>query len=323
MNRPVIIKFLSGLLNVSSCLVIVVAILIRQDWFGKGETYSFIFWTVPLATGIAISGETILNIFRETHFLLRLIIIIVLSIILSFFWVYGVAFILGPWIIVFSIPIFYLWISGSLLQFLFLDWRLPIPSDKPKLSKSLFRLLLFPLTLIVVTIAMLLISSLGSFLTRPEKETYLIPNNFKGNFRIIYGEELGLNPTYENGRRVLQIPDNGILIIKPKFRAGTIDNEYYLVDKNGNRKKMKEVWDYKTIKGNLPCVFLSGSGSMGGKMPDGSWSSESPLAITFTDFIVFNKDTIGRSDSEEYKFQQHFDSLTKALVYKYRQKKEL
>ncbi len=220
----------------------------------------------------------------------------------------------------FSIPIFYLWIGGCAVQFLFLDWRLPKPTEKPKTFKVVLGLLAFPLTLIIVVVAMFIFSFLGSYLTRPEKETYLIPNNFEGQFRIIYGEKCGINPTTEDGRRVLQIPDNGILIIQPKFEAGTIDHEYYLVDKNGKRQKINMLWDYKQRRTKSPGVLLGGSGCMGGAMPDGGSSSESPLAIHFTDFTVFNKDTTTKGERVEYKLQQRFDSLTNVLVNDCRQK---
>src|SRR5205823_114847 len=98
MNRPIIIKLLSGLINILTCLIAVTIVLFRQDWFGKGDTYAFVFWTVPLAVALAISGKTILTIYRTTIFLLRLLLIIFTAGILSFGWAYCVALVLGPWI---------------------------------------------------------------------------------------------------------------------------------------------------------------------------------------------------------------------------------
>jgi hypothetical protein len=319
-KRHYLTKLFSGLLNILTCLIATAIILFRQDWFGSGDTYSFIFWTIPIAIGLAISGETILNLFRTLHFSLRLVLIIVTAGLVSIGWVYFIYLILGGMINAFSIPIFYLWIGGCVVQLLFLDGRLPKPTNKPKFSKVVLGLLIFPLTLIAVVVAIFLFSFLGSYLTRPEKETYLIPNNFEGQFRIIYGETCGINPTTEDGRRVLRIPENGILIIQPKFEAGTIDHEYYLADKNGKRQKINMRWDYKQRITKSPGVLLGASGSIGGAMPDGSSSSESPLAIRFTDFTVFNKDTTTRGERENYKIQQQFDSLTSALVDECRQK---
>ena len=314
MNRPFIIKFLSGLSNILICLVAVTVVLLRQNWFGKGDTYAFVFWSIPLAVGLAICGETILNLFRKIHFALRLILIIVTSGLISLCWVYFVYLILGPWIRAFSFPIFYLWIIGCSIQLLFLDLRLAKSTEKAKLSKTLFRLLIFPLTLVLTVVVIFFFSYLNDYLTKPMKEIYLIPSDFKGQFRVIYGEQCGTKPTYESGRRVMKIPENGILMIQPKFQAGLVNNEYYLIDKNGNRKKLNELFDYKDRLKKFPGILMGASGSMGGAMPDGSSSSESPLAIHYTDFTVFNIDTIQLDERAEFKSQQHFDSLTNVLV---------
>jgi hypothetical protein len=51
---------------------------------------------------------------------------------------------------------------------------------------------------------------------------------------------------------------------------------------------------------------------MGGAMSDGSLSSESSLAVHFSDFYVYNQDT---TDINDLKFSQKFDSLTNVKVF--------
>ena len=51
-------------------------------------------------------------------------------------------------------------------------------------------------------LVMFLLFFLGSC-SRAAKETVLIPDNFEGEFRIIYGEKCGKIPKIENGRRIL------------------------------------------------------------------------------------------------------------------------
>ncbi|MBF9255818.1 hypothetical protein I2I11_21140 [Pontibacter sp. 172403-2] len=322
MNRPAVIKFLSGLLHILVCLIAITVILYLQDWFGKGDTYSFIFWTVPLAAGIAVSGLAMLGLVRISNIFTRISFIALVAVLLSIGWALCVSFVLGPVIGAFSVPILYLWTIGSFVQLLFL-FRLPVQASRQELSIALKGLLILPVTLVAATVSIFLLSFLGSYLTRPEKETYLIPSDFEGEFRVVYGEECGINPPIENGRRVLTIPENGVLIIQPEFEAGIIDHEYYFVDKNGKREKVRMLLDYNEQVKNSHGVLLGPSGSMAGEMPDGSSSSESPLAIHFTDFTVFNKDTVRRSERDEFKFQQRFDSLTTALVDECRKKKSL
>ena len=71
MNRPFIIRLISGLINILTCLVCVTIVLYRQDWFGKGDTYAFIFWTIPLAFGIGVGIPLILIGLASRNFLQR------------------------------------------------------------------------------------------------------------------------------------------------------------------------------------------------------------------------------------------------------------
>lgn len=238
MNRQIIIKIISGLINILTCLIAVIIVLYQQDWFGKGDTYAFVFWTIPLAVGLSVVGQTIVNLFRQRHFLLRLFLIILTAGLFSFGWAYFVALILGPWIGAFSIPILYLWIVGSTLQLLFLDWRLPKQTEKPKISKIIIGLLSFPLTAIIVVIGMYIISFASSYLTRPEKELYLIPEGYVGKVVVIFNQADGEKPEYENDRRVYRIPETGVLFTQLKDEQGIINQEYYYVSQNGQRRKL-------------------------------------------------------------------------------------
>jgi len=73
----------------------------------------------------------------------------------------------------------------------------------------------------------------------PEPETYLIPDGFKGTVNVIFNQTKGEPPRYENGRRIYEIPANGILLTQFKDEYGIIDHEYYYVKHNGNRTPLK------------------------------------------------------------------------------------
>ena len=118
----------------------------------------------------------------------------------------------------------------------------------------------------------------------------------------------------ENGRRVMKIPDSRILIVQPKFQAGVIDNVYYLVDDKGKRTRINERFDCDQKLRKSPEILMSGSGSIAGDLTDGSFSTESPLAIHFEDFILYNIDTDSLDERQRTLMERKFDSATKTLV---------
>jgi hypothetical protein len=121
----------------------------------------------------------------------------------------------------------------------------------------------------------------------------------------------------ENGREVFKVPDDGILIAQSKFTTGTVDDQYYLVDDKGNRKKINELLEFSERLKKHPGVLLVSTGNFGGPVNGGS-SSDSPLAINFVDYCVYNKDTVDRDDE---KTTNRFDSLVNAAVEKCRSNK--
>lgn len=192
------------------------------------------------------------------------------------------------YLIIFAVPVF---IIGAIIVFL----------SKKKLTTKLITVII-PLILYLPS-TYLFITLYG----RTTPVTFLIPSDYEGQFCVIYGEKSGVNPAYEDGRMVFNIPDNGILIIQPEFESGIINHEYFLVDKNGARNKITSIYSYNERSKHMPTVLLGSSGSMGaGKMPDGSWSSESPLAIKYTEFTIYNKDAAA---ADNHKTEQLIDSV--------------
>lgn len=160
MNNPIIVKFLSFFVNILTCLVSAIIVVYLQDWFGKGDIYAFIFWTVPFAAGIALSGAAFLSFFRETRLIFKLLFIILMAGLLSLGWAYSVATILGVWIGAFSFPILYLWIGGCAVQLLFLNWRLPLPEERPKLTDTIIGILYLPVSLVTIVLILYYLSRL-------------------------------------------------------------------------------------------------------------------------------------------------------------------
>jgi energy-coupling factor transporter transmembrane protein EcfT len=140
-------------------------------------------------------------------------------------------------------------------------------------------------------------------------ETYLIPVSVKKEFRVVYSEKCGIEPKYEKGRRLMMIPENGILIIKSKGESGWINHEYYVVDLDGNKRKIGDIGSglLGSNKNDSSLVKLTGSGIMSGVY------SNKPYNIHYSDFII--KKNINDSDfMGDFNSDRKLDSLTRILV---------
>jgi hypothetical protein len=140
-------------------------------------------------------------------------------------------------------------------------------------------------------------------------ETYLIPVSVKKGFRVVYGEKCGIEPKYEKGRRLMIIPENGILIIKSKGESGWINHEYYVVDLDGNKRKVGDVGLglLGSNKNDSSLVKSFGTGVMSGVY------SNKPYNIHYSDFII--KNNINDSDfMGDFISDRTIDSLTRILV---------
>jgi len=145
-------------------------------------------------------------------------------------------------------------------------------------------------------------------------KTILIPEHFYGTLRIVYEEKCGNNYDKINGVKTLIFPENGILILSEDFDRH-INYNYYLVDKLGNRTEIPQIFAFSNKFKKGPCVFVGDSGNIG-QTTEANSTNQVEKGVTYSDFYVYNKDSIDRSD---YKIQQKFDSLTLVIANQCRQ----
>jgi len=94
------------------------------------------------------------------------------------------------------------------------------------------------------------------------KDIFLIPDGFEGKVTIQYEQKNGAEKEFEKfWWRVYNIPRNGILKTKFEIKGNSIsysDSKYYFVNKNGNRKLIKQFCDYCKGKDTLNIQILPG-----------------------------------------------------------------
>jgi hypothetical protein len=81
----------------------------------------------------------------------------------------------------------------------------------------------------------------------PQPADFLIPKGYSGRAAVVFEQKQGQEPKYENGRRIYEIPDNGILLTQFKAEHGFVDYRYFLVDRDGS-KSLLPIYEYEYNK---------------------------------------------------------------------------
>jgi hypothetical protein len=152
---------------------------------------------------------------------------------------------------------------------------------------------------------------LSSCHQKPEAETYLIPEGFKGRATVIFNQKEGASPKYENGRRVYEIPANGILLTQFKDEYGIVDHQYYYINSSG-KKTALQIYKYEYNKDgttkwiiknkNEEGIFLDGT--------TGQYAKESDAPFQL--FIVSNNNELDSFYTMEY--QKNFKEKINKLI---------
>ena len=140
--------------------------------------------------------------------------------------------------------------------------------------------------------------------------TILVPANYEGTVRIVYAEKCGMTPMKENGREIVRIPGNGLVILSTENDV-RINNDFFLVDDKGNQTKVDQVADIKDRVSGSPAILAGGTvvtGLSSHKDADGTVTA---TGIECTDFYLYNK---GTTEIKQSPFQPQLDSLTNSEV---------
>jgi hypothetical protein len=151
---------------------------------------------------------------------------------------------------------------------------------------------------------------------RTEPETYLIPSGFLGEVNILFNQngipvkykdehnrdtvytpQIGKPVKYEDGRRVYEIPDNGILLTQFKDEYGFVDRKYFSIDSNGKRTRL-EVFEFVHFKKDSAGYVVNDKNKIG-VFGDGTSVSYGNMNIAAQDFTVSSYNMLDSLNSKE------------------------
>ena len=116
---------------------------------------------------------------------------------------------------------------------------------------------------IFLTLLPLFIGFIIYQVTSASKDVFLIPEKFRGRVTIQYNQKNGAEKEFEGlWWRIYKVPKNGILNTKFEITGNAISysgSKYFFVDKNGNRKEIKQFCHYCDEKDTLNVQMIIGT----------------------------------------------------------------
>ncbi|MEJ5996010.1 hypothetical protein WG904_16400 [Pedobacter sp. Du54] len=135
------------------------------------------------------------------------------------------------------------------------------------------------------TLGLLLVAFILLGCDKGEKEIVVVPRNYTGLILIIYDQPNGADPVFQDGKRVYEIPSNGILKTKFSPNPGWIGlTEFYYESISPENKIL-----FKLDPRIIPADTVVASGGTAGSIKKEAGGKE---YIRFLEYYVGNKDQI-------------------------------
>jgi hypothetical protein len=148
------------------------------------------------------------------------------------------------------------------------------------------------LTYLISLVHLLVLSSCNQ---KAEPETYLVPEGFTGKVNIIFNRKEGIEKKYEDGRRIYEIPNDGILLTQFTTNDGIMDRKYYYKNQSGELKLLKSLEaDTTATDKNEIGIFLNGISGVYG-------NSGEPSALEYQEFLVSSYNLKDSFFTDDYK----------------------
>ena len=151
--------------------------------------------------------------------------------------------------------------------------------------------------------------------TERTPETFLLQDNFKGFFYIVYNKTGGQEKAFEQNRRLYKIPATGVLFTKfkndwgsIKFENGVINQQFYFFDNNGKRAKIKvlDTGDFNNQATTYPKKEFDSKDSLAAFFISAGTISNGKSTLTTDQYYIGTYDDLTKT--KDFTFQ-YIDSL--------------
>lgn len=282
---------------------------------------------VSLAVGIILFAPSLLLLVDAKRYTLKLLLIILIGFLSCSLFI-GIAQVLQVGIYGYHISeafdqnILYIFTIAFVFQLGFLGKTLKLNHLKRSKKRSVLGVVLFLITTNTLAAALNIRGICEAHETRENQANFT-----KGNpkvYRIVLGEECGISPNEESGKKIIQFPESGLIILKTDENEFVpIDCKFYYTDDRNQQQELHifDFWEDASFadeyerKNNVKGMTCSRTRYIPTSETDETYSGTASGAITHLDFQVYFKN----SPYNKERFQQ-MDILTKELVRSCREK---
>lgn len=102
----------------------------------------------------------------------------------------------------------------------------------------------YPSRSLVMVVTLLALTGAGcSAEQKTSEEIFLLPEDYRGAFFVVYNIPEGTSPTFEDGVLVHDIPENGVLLTQADIRAGGVRHDRFFYESDdGSREEIEGRW---------------------------------------------------------------------------------
>ncbi|MDQ3634749.1 MAG: DUF6843 domain-containing protein [Aridibacter sp.] len=167
--------------------------------------------------------------------------------------------------------------------------------------KSKLVLTVLPVPIILISFILFYI-----FLPKAQPETFLIPQNYRGEIQIIFDEQCGQELKYIDGRRIYEFSNDGLIITKASQTFGVVDREFYLINEYGNRTELPELHWSNFDKEKEDWHWIFSSNELSKDMVGVFWAYHNSFSFMISDYYSIKENF---KEEKEKQFHKVADSL--------------
>jgi hypothetical protein len=231
------------ILSAPLAVLLAIAYVARNDGFGSGDIEGFAFWSALLTLLLLALFRSVSRSIATSNAGVRTLVGAAVGVDGALLFTSALALGMGSMIGAFSFPILAIWTIAAAIPCALAGWLLAPGSATPSFHHALTWVGAALGGLVVVGLLPLgLVYGSMYVWGRAQPETYLVPEGFQGPVFIIFDQAGAAPLPMVDGRRVIEVPQSGVVVTSSAIAEGWKNPEVFRVLNTGIREPVATDW---------------------------------------------------------------------------------